>query len=389
MTKKTKKQKDNYTGFEQGPIRPPSEADSLLLRLTRNCPWNRCTFCPVYKGRKFSIRSVDNIIKDIDLVHLCLVKIMEEIDRKGRIELNMMNEIFNSLDSKDRTAFNAALHWFSTGMKSIFIQDANSLIMKPDDLVYILKHIKKQFPMADRITSYARSRTIALIKEDDLKRIADAGLNRIHIGMESGSDNVLKMIKKGVTKQGHITAGVKIKKAGIELSEYVMPGLGGVEFSEEHAIESADALNRINPDFIRLRSLALPERAPIAEDYRAGKFKKCNDIMMAEEIKLFLENLDGIDSYVKSDHILNLLEEVEGRMPHDKEKMINVVDQFLGLSPERKILYRMGRRMGLFRKLDDLNNSLELDRVKEACRLYNVTDDTIDSVIDQVMKRFV
>ncbi len=389
MTKKTKKQKDIYTGFEQGPIRPPSEADSLLLRLTRNCPWNRCTFCPVYKGRKFSLRSVDNIIKDIDLVHSCLVKIMEEIDKKGRIELNMMNKIFNSLDLKDRTAFNAALHWFSTGMKSIFIQDANSLIMKPDDLVYILKHIKKRFPMADRITSYARSRTIVLIKEYDLKRIAEAGLNRIHIGMESGSDNVLKMVKKGVTKQGHVTAGVKIKKAGMELSEYVMPGLGGVEFSEEHAIESADALNRINPDFIRLRSLALPERAPIAEDYRAGKFEKCNDIMMAEEIKLFLENLTDINSYVKSDHILNLLEEVEGRMPHDKEKMINVVNKFLDLSPERKILYRMGRRMGLFRKLDDLDNSPESDRVKEACRLYNVTDDTIDSVIDQVMKRFV
>ncbi len=385
----TKKHKDEYRGFEQGPIRPPSEADSLLLRLTRNCPWNRGTFCPVYKGKKFSLRSVYNIIKDIDIVHACLVKITEEIEKRGRIEINMMNEIFNSLDIKDRTAFNAALHWFSTGMKSIFIQDANSLIMKPDDLVYILNHIKKRFPMAERITSYARSRTIVLIKFDDLKRIADAGLNRIHIGMESGSDKVLKMIKKGVTKQGHITAGVKVKQAGMELSEYIMPGLGGIELSKEHALESADALNHINPDFIRLRSLAIPERAPIAEDYKAGRFKKCNDIMTTEEIKLFLENLNGIDSFIKSDHILNLLEEVEGKMPEDKDKMINITAQFLELSPEKQILFRMGRRMGLFRRLDDMNNSPELKRVKETCRLYNVTPDTIDSVIDQVMKRFV
>ncbi len=389
MTKKIKKQKDIYNGFEQGPIRPPSEADSLLLRLTRNCPWNRCTFCPVYKGRQFSLRSVENIIKDIDTVHACLVKIMEEIEKKGKIEINMMNKIFNGLDSKDRTAFNAALHWYSTGMESIFIQDANSLIMKPDDLVYILRHIKKQFPMAKRITSYARSRTIVLIKKKDLKRIADAGLNRIHIGMESGSDKVLEMIKKGVTKQGHITAGIKVREAGMELSEYLMPGLGGVEFSEEHAIESADALNHINPDFIRLRSLAIPERAPLAENYRKGIFKKCNDIMITEEIKLFLENLSGINSFIKSDHILNLLEEVEGKMPEDKEKMIGITTQFLELSPQRKILFQMGRRLGLFSRLDDMDNSPELQRVKETCRRYNVTPDTIDCVIDQVMKRFV
>lgn len=389
MTEKSGKQKHTYQGFEQGPIRPPSEAESLLLRLTRNCPWNRCTFCSVYKGRSFSLRSVDDIIRDIDMVHTCLVEIIREYEEKGMLEISRINEIFNGLGTNDRTAFNAAVQWFSTGMKSIFIQDANSLIMKPDDFIYILNHIKKQFPMAERITSYARSHTIVRIKADDLQRIAHAGLNRIHIGLESGSDKVLKMIKKGVTKQVHIKAGVKIMNTGMELSEYVMPGLGGVEFSEEHAIESADALNQINPDFIRLRTLAVPGRTPLAEDWRTGKFKKCTDIMVAEEIKLFLENLRGINSCIKSDHILNLLEGVEGQMPGDKEKMLNVVSEFLELSPEKKIWFQMGRRMGIFTGIDDMNNPAGLDRVKKICSLYNVTPDTINSVIDQVMKRFV
>ncbi len=389
MTEKTKRQKDIYHGFEQGPIRPPSEAGSLLLRLTRNCPWNRCSFCPVYKSKTFSLRSVDNIKKDIDIVHSCLVKIIEEYEKKGGLEINRINKISNGLGIRDRTAFNAAMQWFSTGMESIFIQDANSLIMKPDNFIYILSYIKKQFPMAKRITSYARSHTIVRIKVNDLKRIADAGLNRIHIGMESGSDTVLKMIKKGATKQVHIKAGVKIMNAGMELSEYVMPGLGGVEFSQEHAIESADALNQINPSFIRLRTLAVPERAPIAKDYRKGRFQKCTDIMVAEEIKLFLENLKKINSYIKSDHMLNLLEEVEGTMPCDKGKMLSVITEFLELSPERKIWFQMGRRMGLFRGISDMNNTENLNRVKKACSLYNVNPDTIDSVIDQVMKRFV
>src|SRR4030042_4271464 len=245
---------ESYQGFEQGPIRPPSEAYSLLIRVTRNCPWNRCTFCPVYKGQRFSLRHVDNVKRDIDAVHRHVEALRQMADDQGHISQSDVRAAASSIHLEDLDAFDAAVHWASAGMESIFLQDADSLIMKPAELLDIVIHIKRCFPWVLRITSYARSHTLARIGDEDLKRIGEAGLKRIHVGLESASDKVLKMVKKGVTKQQHIDAGIKVKKAGIELSEYVMPGLGGIEFSEEHAIETAGALNQINPHFIKLRT---------------------------------------------------------------------------------------------------------------------------------------
>ncbi len=383
------KKTDTYEGFEQGPIRPPSEADSLLIRLTRNCPWNHCTFCRVYKKRKFSLRSVENIIKDIDFLHGYIERIRQIIKPGGCSDNEVINTLYNSFEERDRVAFNAAMNWYASGMESVFLQDANSLIMKPVDLVTVISHIKKCFPGVERITSYARSHTIARIGQEDLKRIAHAGLNRIHIGMESGSDRVLEKIRKGVTKAVHIKAGLKVKQAGMELSEYVMPGLGGIEFSIEHAMETASALNIINPDFIRLRTLAVTDGTDLSAQAARGEFEKPSDVMMAKEIRLFLESLDGIESYIKSDHILNLFETINGKLPEDKEKMIAIIDRFFELTPENRVLYQIGRRMGFFRGPEDMEGSPHLARVKQACSYYGVTPVNIDSVIDELMKRFV
>lgn len=383
------KKQDIYEGFEQGPIRPPSEADSLLIRLTRNCPWNNCTFCRVYKKKKFTLRSRQNIVKDIDLLHGYIRRIRQIVKPGGFGDHEVINTLYNSFEEKDRVAFNAAVNWYATGMKSIFLQDANSLIMKPDDLVFVLEHIKTCFPDVVRVTSYARSHTIARIKQSDLIRIAKAGLNRIHIGMESGSDTVLKKTKKGTTKQGHINAGLKVKDAGMQLSEYVMPGLGGIDYSIEHAIETASALNSINPDFIRIRTLAVTDGTALAVEARRGEFEKPTDAMMAKELRLFIESLDGIDSYIKSDHILNLFETINGKMPEDKEAMIGIIDAFFNMPPEKRVLYQVGRRMGFFRGPDDMDASDNLERVKQACDAYGVNEHNVDEVIDQLMKRFV
>jgi len=384
-----KKKIDNYRGFEQGPIRPPSEASSLLIRLTRNCPWNRCTFCRVYKKRQFSLRSVENIIKDIDFLHGYIQRIQQVVKPGGYADSEVINTLYSSFEEKDRVAFNAAMNWYTSGMRSIFLQDANSLIMKPDDLVIVLEHIRKCFPNVDRITSYARSHTIVRIKQDDLQRIADAGLNRMHVGMESGSDTILKKINKGADKATHIKAGLKVRQAAMELSEYVMPGLGGIDYSIEHAMETASALNSINPEFIRIRTLAVTNGTVLAEEARTGEFQKPTDTMMAKELRLFLETLDGIDSYIKSDHILNLFETINGKMPNDKEKMIGIIDRFFEFEPEKRVLYQIGRRMGFFRGPDEMDGSPHLERVKQACDHYGVTHQNVDSVIDDLMKRFV
>ncbi len=378
-----------YKGFEQGPIRPPSEAGSLLIRITRNCPWNRCTFCPVYKGSDFSLRPVEHVLEDINIVHRYVLQIRKSAEKTGKISPVDIKKMVEVEGGYDRTALNAALQWVSNGMGSIFLQDANSLIIKPERLITILIHLQKCFPWVQRVTSYARSHTIARISDENLSLIATAGLNRIHIGMESGSDKVLAAVKKGVDKKTQITAGLKVKRAGMELSEYVMPGLGGAALSREHAIQTADALNKINPDFIRLRTLAIPEHVELFGKYTTGEFRKLNGLETAAELLIFLQQLDGITSSLKSDHILNLFEDLEGKFPEDKAKMVGIVSDFLNMSPTDQVIYQVGRRMGMFRGLKDMDDSGRREQVEEICNRNSITPENVDPVIDEMMKRFI
>lgn len=385
---KTKKE-DVYQGFEQGPIRPPSEARSLLIRATRNCPWNHCTFCPVYKGTRFSLRRVDHVIEDIEAVYRYLEKIMSLAGQKEGVSRESLARTMDSVRPQDPAAFQAAMAWYNYGMDSIFIQDANSLIIKPKDMIAILEHLRRRFPWVKRITSYARSHTLSRIKPDDLSVICTAGLNRIHVGMESGSDKVLANIRKGATKASHIKAGILVRQAGMELSEYVMPGLGGRSLSQEHAFATADALNQINPDFIRLRSLAIPPNAPLFTQYSKGEFDLCSGVEVAEEILLFLSSLDGITSTIKSDHILNLFETVEGRLPDDKEAMMSVVSSFLDLDPKAQTLFQVGRRLGLFRSLNDINNQANADQAMSVIDRMGITPENVDKIIYEMMAQFI
>lgn len=372
-----------YSGFEQGPFRPPSEAGSLLIRVTRNCPWNQCTFCGLYKGAKFSLRPADHVLKDIDTVHGYVEKLLEHGERA---------ENFRALAKQsktDRQALHAAYGFVSNGMRSIFLQDGNSFILKPDELVRILEHVRRCFPKVDRVTSYARSKSIAKISDEDLLRIREAGLNRIHIGMESGSDNVLSLVKKGVDKATQILAGQKVKRAGMELSEYWMPGLGGRSLSRENALETADALSQINPDFIRLRTLALPDSAPIAKQYSEGKFDKMGEVETARELLLMLESLEGVTSTVRSDHVLNLFQEVDGELPEDKESMMHPVRAFLDLPPEEQMLFSIGRRTNRFSKFSDLRNP-ELRQHAQAMRHeLGAALENMDEIVNQITRRFI
>lgn len=381
---------ETYGGFEVGPIRPPSEAKSLLLRVTRNCPWNKCKFCGLYEGTKFSIRSKEHVIKDIDLVKRWtdLFKAAEHVDAHTRRV--MIDDLKNELGGEQSWLYSSAVSWYQSGMKSIFLQDSNSLVIKPHDLIEIITHIKKQFPETERITSYARSETVVRISDEDLKRMAEAGLNRIHIGMETASDRILKLVDKGTTKANHILAGQKVKAAGIELSEYYMPGLGGNEYSDLNALETAEALNQINPDYIRIRTLAVTDRSRLKEDYEQGIVARANDTKMIEELLLMIENLKGITStIISSDHILNLLPEAEGRLPDDKEKIVAALRSYLDLPESEKIIYRIGRRTGIMNAIQDLNNSARRNHVQGLIEQYGINNDNVDAVVDDLLKNFI
>jgi hypothetical protein len=341
--------------FEQGPIRPPSEARSFLLRITRNCPWNQCLFCPVYKNESFSLRTVEEIKQDIQTAKNIsddIKAISWKLGFSGEISSTVINHVFNNPGYSDSYRSIAIWHYFGTG--ACFLQDADNLIIKTEDLVEVLKFLKEKFPEITRITTYSRSRTIVRKSVDALIKIKNAGLDRVHVGMESGYDPVLKLVKKGVTAAQHVEAGRKILEAGMELSEYIMPGLGGQAMWKEHAVESAKVLNNINPHFIRLRSLRMPEKAPLAAKVKSGEFVMQTDDMLAEEIKLFIESLNGITSTVTSDHIMNLLEEIEGEMPADREKMLDVIKRYQALPDDERLVYRIGRRSGTYHSTDDL-----------------------------------
>jgi hypothetical protein len=360
--------------YEMGPIRPPSEAPSLLLRVTRNCQWNRCQFCPVYKDAEFSIRELEHILRDIDYI---------------REYTDFLQNPKEGLVIEEPIAYNAAMNWTSHGMKSVFLQDADSLVIGAKKLTKILTHLSTTFPNIERVTSYSRSSTINKMHVEDLTTLRESGLTRIHVGLESGSDNVLKMVRKGASKAIHIRAGLKVKEAGIELSEYFMPGLGGRSLSNEHAIESADALNQIDPDFIRLRPLAFPVRAPLYELMISGQFDRCNDVDVVRELYTFIEGLEDISSYLVSDHILNLFADLKGELPGAKATLLSILQRFLDLAEDEQMVYRFGRRLGAFTSLEDLHDDSRRTRVSQIMSENKVNRENIDGLIDQMMRRFM
>ena len=293
--------------YEQGVIRPPSEANSLLVRVIRNCPWNQCVFCPAYKGTKFSKRSVEEVKADIDSMAM-------EYGRHGFVE-------------------------------SVFLQDADSLLLPTADLLEILKHLKQKFPNIKRITSYARAKTLKRKNVEELKTLKAAGLTRIHTGMESGSTMVLKMIEKGITPDDIIEGGTRVMEAGISLSEYIMPGIGGRSLSEEHAIETARVLNIVKPDFIRVRTFAMHPASPMQKMVSEGSFVPMTDDEIVSEIRLLVSHLEEMHSYFScGDFSLNLLMQVDGYLDEKKDVMLAELDKFLSLTKRQKQIYSLLRR---------------------------------------------
>lgn len=272
--------------------RPPSEASSLIIQATIGCPHNKCTFCAMYKDKAFRIRSVEEI--KTDLRH-------------------------------------AEAQYGST-VDSVFFADGNTILMRTEQLEDIFGYTQQLFPANKRITLYGSTQFINLKTEVEFERLKKAGLSRIHCGIESGDDITLTRIAKGADAAAVITAGKKVRAAGIELSEYIMIGIGGRERSREHALASARVLNEINPEFIRLRTFIPMEGTMLYDQWASGKFGLLNPHEALRETELLILNLQTT-SLLYSDHASNYAY-VNGRLPIDKQAMLDTIYKLLTLPEE-------------------------------------------------------
>ncbi len=343
--------------FETGVYRPPSEGGSysLLVRFTRNCPWNRCGFCGMYKNEKFELRTPEEIKQDIDAIAaICsdLKDISEQIGQGGKVCHEAAVALINKIPELNyHQGFPMVYHWLLSGAKTAFLQDANSLIMKTDQLVNVLQYLRKTFPSIARVTSYGRSKTIAQKKADELLDIRKAGLDRLHLGLESGDDEVLQLIKKGVTAEGHIKAGQKALAAGFQVSEYWMPGLGGKNLWENHARNTAHVLNSINPHYIRSRPFHPWPGTPMHDAIQNNEFQMLSPDEQLHELKLTIQELD-VTANVCFDHAGNYWKDRHGsllfthsyegyKFPQDKQTVLDLIDEGLKAGNQRSTFVRL------------------------------------------------
>ncbi len=277
----------------EGPIyRPPSEADSLLIQATVGCPHNKCTFCMVYKkGPLYRVRPVKEICEDID----------EACDVYGE------------------------------KVKSIFFPAGNSIAMPTRDLAAICRYSMASFVNLQRITVYGSSPYIADKGLANMVTLRDAGLSRIHVGLESGDDDTLKRVKKGTNASEQIEAGKIVRAAGMQLSEYVVLGLGGVERSGQHAVKTAEALNEIEPDFVRLRTLVPKINTLLLHQIKKGQFQLLSPHQVLQETRRLIENL-RCRTVLTSDHYTNYLD-LSGNLPEDKGRLLDEIDRALRRDP--------------------------------------------------------
>ena len=236
-------------------------------------------------------------------------------------------------------------NWIIDGAENVFLQDGNTTALSSGRLSDVLIYLRQTFPSIKRITSYGRAENLAKVSAEEFAELKAAGLDRIHSGFESGSDAVLKKINKGVTQQQEITAGKNVKAGGIELSVYFMPGIGGRELTKDNAEETAYVVNEINPDFLRIRTAAVKPGTELYDDFAAGDFTLCSDDEKLIELRTIIEKAEDVDTRLVSDHMINLLQDVEGSLENDKAKMLAMIDQYLTMPEKDRKMYQAARRM--------------------------------------------
>jgi radical SAM superfamily enzyme YgiQ (UPF0313 family) len=286
-------------------IRPPSEWKSYFLPLTSGCSNNTCAFCAYY-GSKLQMRDVDDVKAEIDALSLLM---------KSSIRLPNMPDIIYAI----------VQNWDG---KRIFLQDGDALVYPASKLIEVLEYINDKLHYVERIGTYATPQDILRRSHDELSRLKDLRLSIFYMGVESGDDEVLQHIVKGANRQEIVEAGLKAKSAGITLSVTVILGLGGVEGSDRHALETAKILTEIDPDFAGALTLTLVPGTPLYQEWEQGTFHPITPFRSLEELKIIIENAEFSDCFFSSMHASNYIS-VRGKLPRDKQRMLQQLEAVL------------------------------------------------------------
>ena len=265
--------------------RPPSEAYSLIVQVTYGCSHNTCAFCGMYKEKRFALRPLAEVLEDFRL---------------------------------------ARQYYRNVGR--IFLADGDALVRKVSDLVTILDTIRELFPECERVSSYASPTSLQIRTDEELQLLRDKGLTLLYMGLESGCDDVLKLMRKGHTSAEIVECGQKVKRNGIGLSVTAITGLGGPELMEAHAVDTAKALNAMNPEYIGILTLVVEDGTPLQDWVREGKFRLLTPAQVLQETKLMVENFDSPGSIFRMNHASNYLS-LKGTLNEDKEAMLSQIRQ--------------------------------------------------------------
>lgn len=284
--------------YEGRVFRPPSEAYSLIVQVTVGCSHNKCTFCDMYKEKRFHLRKLEDVLEDFNIAR-----------RQYRY------------------------------IERVFLADGDALIRKTEDLAVILKHIRKIIPECRRVTSYGSPKSILTKSPEDLALLHSLGLEMIYLGLESGNEQVLKHINKGVTVEDIVRAGQMVKDAGMKLSVTAISGLGGTEMWKEHAIDTAEAFSRMKPDYIGLLTLMFEGDVPLRRECEEGKFHLLTAPQVAKETLLMLEHIDSEGSVFRSNHASNYLT-LKGTLNRDREAMCEQIRTALERGGYKKEYFR-------------------------------------------------
>ncbi|MCI7796369.1 MAG: B12-binding domain-containing radical SAM protein [Lachnospiraceae bacterium] len=251
--------------YEGTLYRPPSEAYSLIIQVTIGCAHNQCTFCNMYREKKFRVRTKEEIMRDLDECYAV----------------------------------------YGTRVRRVFFADGDALVVKTDLLLELLAYVHEKFPYVERISSYGTAKDVLKKSEEDLKALAAAGLELIYIGAESGDDRVLEHIKKDVTAADIIAAGQKLKRCGLKTSVTLISGLGGRKGIREHAVRSAELITGMNPEYASFLTLRLYEGTKMNEEVKRGEMELITPDEIVEEMELFLSHVDSPGTIFRTNHASN------------------------------------------------------------------------------------